>query len=319
MVPGAYFVDLVAAGKASDGEPFQRYLSTAFVVPGKPKRPRQVGEGLPPADAPTGTRSYQYAAAIACGIQPDPQAMLLTQGFYATTINIHNPGYGPVTFRKKLALTFPPREQRPGDVIHIANDALGPDEALKVDCTDLEKRLFPGGFPQRFIQGFVVIQSSASLDVTGVYTTGTLDQRGRITHSSIAVEEVRERRLRGGEQPDEPAGCPDLIVARIDQPQFDAASRGSVIRAVIRNAGMTPAAASIAQLVDPSTPQITGAPYSATANVNPLAPNDSQTVEFRLPYSVYNPVAELEITADYKGTVPECDEGNNRAEFKEAG
>jgi hypothetical protein len=50
-IPGAYYVDLKAAGYASNGEPFERYLSTAFYVPGQDKRPDQVGEGRPPRSA----------------------------------------------------------------------------------------------------------------------------------------------------------------------------------------------------------------------------------------------------------------------------
>ena len=47
-IPGAYYVDLKALGNASNGEPFVRYLSTAFYVPGQDKRPDQVGEGGTP-------------------------------------------------------------------------------------------------------------------------------------------------------------------------------------------------------------------------------------------------------------------------------
>ena len=42
--PGAYFVNLKASGTSTAGEPFERYMRTAFVVPGQPKRP---GEGFP--------------------------------------------------------------------------------------------------------------------------------------------------------------------------------------------------------------------------------------------------------------------------------
>jgi hypothetical protein len=47
-IPGAHYVDLKASGDASNGEPFERYLSTAFYVPGQDKRPDQVGEGGTP-------------------------------------------------------------------------------------------------------------------------------------------------------------------------------------------------------------------------------------------------------------------------------
>lgn len=46
-IPGAYYVNLRAFGTSNTGELFERYLSTAFVLPGQPKRPIQPGEGLP--------------------------------------------------------------------------------------------------------------------------------------------------------------------------------------------------------------------------------------------------------------------------------
>ena len=52
-IPGAHYLDLKASGVASDGEPFERYMSTAFYVPGQNKRPDQVGEGGTPR-TPTG-------------------------------------------------------------------------------------------------------------------------------------------------------------------------------------------------------------------------------------------------------------------------
>lgn len=45
---GAHYVDLKVSGTASNGEAFERYLSTAFVLPGQEKRPNQVGEGGTP-------------------------------------------------------------------------------------------------------------------------------------------------------------------------------------------------------------------------------------------------------------------------------
>ena len=47
-IPGAHYVDLKVSGSASNSEPFERYLSTAFYVPGQDKRPDQVGEGGTP-------------------------------------------------------------------------------------------------------------------------------------------------------------------------------------------------------------------------------------------------------------------------------
>ncbi|MES9972418.1 MAG: hypothetical protein ABW092_20485 [Candidatus Thiodiazotropha sp.] len=120
---------------------------------------------------------YKYAAKLVCGIQDDPADMRLARGFYATTINIHNPNEKKVKFKKSLSLTYPPPKQRPGKVIPIAEDRLGPDQALAVDCIDIRQRLFPSGFPRPYIEGFVTLVAQKSLDVTAVYTSRALDQR----------------------------------------------------------------------------------------------------------------------------------------------
>jgi serine protease len=146
----------------------------------------------PPPTAPTAR--FEYAAKLVCGAQTDPKGMKLATGFYATTINIHNPGKEKVGFAKKLALTAPPGEQRPGAVKQIANDELAPDQALAVDCDDLKERVFGGTLPTPYIEGFVIIQSPQSLDVTAVYSTATLNSDGMPeNHTSIHVEQIRER------------------------------------------------------------------------------------------------------------------------------
>lgn len=139
---------------------------------------------------------YEYAAKVICGVQAERDVLTLARGGYATTINIHNPGTQAVTFFKKLALTRPPHAQKPGDVLPIAEDVLHYDQALAVDCPDLQRRLYPQGFPDRYIEGFVIVQSPRSLDVTSVYSTAALSTSGRIDlHSGIDVEKVEERRL----------------------------------------------------------------------------------------------------------------------------
>lgn len=119
----------------------------------------------------------------------------------------------------------------------------------------------------------------------------------------------------------EPAPCkgPDLVVTKIEKPQWDNANHRSIIKAEIKNIGSAAAGASIARVIDPSTTQPTGAPYNAIANTPALAAGASVTVTFELPYWVYNPDAELEVTADYKGIVEECNETNNSLIFHEQG
>ena len=148
---------------------------------------------------------YEYVAKVVCGVQTKRDSVLLTPGMYATTINVHNPNEADVRFFKKLALTVPPGAQKPGRILPIAEDTLAYDEALASDCDDLERQLFPGGFPERVIEGYLVIQSPAPLDVDAVYTTAAVGPEGRPLHSSIDVERIAER--------DRAEGC-DLEVAK---------------------------------------------------------------------------------------------------------
>ncbi len=140
---------------------------------------------------------YEYAAKIVCGLQPESKDMRLIRGFYGTAINIHNPNPEGVKFFKKLALTYPPEEQRPGKIMPIGKHKLSDDAALEVDCMDIRRKLYPNGFPPPgYIKGFVIIQSDKSLDVTAVYTTASLDRKGNISnHSGIDVEQIRERQV----------------------------------------------------------------------------------------------------------------------------
>ncbi|MGH8249753.1 MAG: hypothetical protein ACREVI_03480 [Steroidobacteraceae bacterium] len=138
---------------------------------------------------------YEYAAKLICGVQADPEDLRLAPGLYATSINIHNPHDGDIAFFKKLALAYPPAEQRAGDVIPIGVDTLAYDEALKTDCNELSGRVADAvAADTAYFEGFVVVQSPVSLDVTGVYTTAAVDESGRPAgHSSIDVEAVPER------------------------------------------------------------------------------------------------------------------------------
>jgi hypothetical protein len=159
------------------------------------------GEGVPsvarfvrllPAD-PGARALYEYSAKVVCGEEAPDEVARRAPGRYATTVNIHNPGPRPVRFFKKLALTYPPGDQRAGEVLPLGEDALDYDEALQTDCRELRRRLVPTS-EAPFIEGFLVVQSRGSLDVTAVYTTAALDQDGDPgAHSSVDVERVVER------------------------------------------------------------------------------------------------------------------------------
>jgi hypothetical protein len=133
---------------------------------------------------------FHYAAKFLCTanipgtLQTTPS---LLPGVYQTVINIHNPSTQTVQLRKKIAVTFPAGRQEPGEVSRFLEDKLASDQALKVDCDQIAE-----DFGITFIhgaEGFLVIESTRSLDVTAVYTAGEFG--GEVT--SIAVEQIRER------------------------------------------------------------------------------------------------------------------------------
>jgi hypothetical protein len=132
------------------------------------------------AHAQTARLPFQYAAKIVCGREalvgtvPQP---------YATSINIHNPNAGLDTIRKSLVVTTPPGKQEAQRPRTFATDLLRMDNALSTDCEDLRGRVRP--LPVSF-EGFVLIESTQSVDVVGVYSVP----------GGIDVVHVPERRLR---------------------------------------------------------------------------------------------------------------------------
>jgi hypothetical protein len=148
-------------------------------------------------DPACGNVVYMYPAKLLCGIQDEHKATRFARGFYATSINVHNPNDIPATFSKKLALSIPPGGEKPGRVIPIAKEKLLSDEAMEVDCQDVVRRVFPTGLPTPLIDGFIVIESDSSLDVTAVYTAAALNEDGKKAQrqSGIEVLQVHERKL----------------------------------------------------------------------------------------------------------------------------
>ncbi len=178
---------------------------------------------LTPASAAAERFKFQYAAKFVCGFDPPGAFVRVTPGQYATSVLIHNPQRKAVKIRKKVALTFPPDTQDPGEVSDFITDTLGSDEALQVDCEEIgghppvspmfplsQSEFFPGrdlfagqpgslgGFPP-YIQGFVIIESTHSVDVAAIVSVGDLGEGppGVVPGNprSLDVEYVPERRL----------------------------------------------------------------------------------------------------------------------------
>jgi hypothetical protein len=96
-------------------------------------------------------------------------------------VNIHNPQPGIVKIRKKLA--------SPIEISQYYEDSLQPDAVEGVTCGqlhDFDIHLIHG------FEGFLVIESTLSLDVVAVYTAGG---NNNAAVASIDVEQIRERKI----------------------------------------------------------------------------------------------------------------------------
>ena len=129
---------------------------------------------------------FQYAAKFICtaNIPGTTQATgSFLPGNYQTAINVHNPNERDVRLRAKVAFGGK------GLISEFVDGGLGPDEVTRYICADIRDR-----FGMNFVhgaEGFLVIESTHTLDVIAVYTAGP----GGEGVSSIDVESVRERRL----------------------------------------------------------------------------------------------------------------------------
>jgi hypothetical protein len=255
---------------------------------------------------------YEYVAKFVCGAQPDPQVMRLARGWYSSSINVHNPNDELVTVFSKLALTHPPSGREGGDVIPIGFNQLTYDQAFAIDCDTIRKEQFNGTFPGTNIEGFVVVQSPRSLDVTGLYSSATLDGHDTaFGQASTHTEQIREReRQTAPETP--PETDPDPDPDRADLLPIDprcvppAAGQGNLARSAlvtVRNAG--PGAAGPSRLLATFS---AGRP--ATLDVPALAPGAEHSQEVMFPRRCV-PFCLVHFTADAQDVVVETDETNN--------
>lgn len=126
---------------------------------------------------------FQYAAKFICtanipGTSQTTDALL--PGVYQTAVNIHNPQTKKIRIRKKIA--------SPLGISKYFDDGLEPDGVMRITCSQI--RDFEMTFIHGF-EGFLVIESTHSLDVTAVYTAGGRQEQV----SSIDVSQIKERKL----------------------------------------------------------------------------------------------------------------------------
>lgn len=134
-------------------------------------------------NSPKGKQYYfQYAVKFLCtadipGTSQTTSSVL--PGMYQTAVNIHNPNTERVLFRVKLVVAEPSK---------FIEDQLKPNHATRWDCDRVTVAFGPF---IHGVEGFLVIESTHSLDVTAVYTAGHVG--GQV--ESIDVEQIHERRI----------------------------------------------------------------------------------------------------------------------------
>ena len=127
---------------------------------------------------------FQYAAKFICTANipnTSQRTESFVPGIYQTAVNIHNPQNEGIHFRMKIT----------GDqgVSPFLEYDLGPDKLRVVNCSQLNMfnlRILHG------FEGFLVIESTHSLDVVSIYTAAP--HQGQV--SSLEVEAVKERAVR---------------------------------------------------------------------------------------------------------------------------
>ncbi len=135
---------------------------------------------------------FQYAVKFICTSNIPGTSQTTTSllpGSYATVVNVHNPNSKATGFRMKLAVATSTKIDAPL-ISDFIKENLKPDQATKVDCSRIREfglQLIHG------FEGFLVIESTLSLDVVAVYTAA---KNGGDGVESIDVEYIPERKIR---------------------------------------------------------------------------------------------------------------------------
>jgi hypothetical protein len=200
---------------------------------------------------------------------------VVAPGIYFTAINIHNPTYREIGFRKKIAIALP--GERPGPVSRPFRARLGPDEALEIDCPDIRSHVAPEYSQTDFLKGFVVIESDVELDVVAVYTASAADGQVETLH----IERVPPRR--------QEVELPDLVPVPDARAEvgFSRCDQG-ILTVTVLNQGASGAG-----------PSITEVNFLAYGKVSlptpPLGPGASFDLLFPIPQGCFDPECESEL------------------------
>jgi hypothetical protein len=119
---------------------------------------------------------FQYAAKFICGIVSP--GGIVAPGFYFTVVNVRNPSRTKsVSFTKKFAHALP--FEKSGKITGVVQASLAPDAAMGIDCDNIYAH--SNIITSTPIEGYVVINSPAELDVVSIYTAGSPEVRTLFT------------------------------------------------------------------------------------------------------------------------------------------
>lgn len=159
--------------------------------------PKPCGAGLlnaafKTAEEKPAQKGFEYAAKFICGTREDFREKGTIA--YDTIVNIRNPGPKDIKFEKRLELAIPPGSQKPGKTFDVSMDSLPVRHTLAADCDDVIRRVFQGNPPAGFLDGYLVIRSPGSLDVTSLYRSRAQTDNQAV-NEDIDIERVHERLL----------------------------------------------------------------------------------------------------------------------------
>ncbi|MHC4617828.1 MAG: CARDB domain-containing protein [Planctomycetota bacterium] len=237
--------------------------------------------------------AFQYAVKFVCGRSA---GKVVASGDYFTAINVHNPTYGDVHFRKKVATALP--GEQPGPVSRFSDAKLGSDQALEIDCEDISRH---AQTEAESLKGFVVIESDVELDVVAFYSAAGRDGQVETLHT----ERVTPRKRR--------VGLPDLVPVPDQRPGVgfcrlveQGPDKGKLV-VTVKNQGNADASPSITRVIfapggsyDIPTPSI---PAGGSVDLPPLS----------MPAVCFNPDCDFRIIVDVNNQVVESNETNNIA------
>lgn len=142
---------------------------------------------------------FQYSVKVFCSLLATFPDHILADGIYRTAVNIHNPTNEELklAFKVSLAKKFSDLtsdESPSGPPFPRKKVVLKPNETVEVDCGDIASFFCPIDgicIDFAYLKGYLVIYSSAELDVVAIYTARP--QEGQI--SAMDVEQVRARKI----------------------------------------------------------------------------------------------------------------------------